>query len=61
MALYHFDKTTRLNETKIYKNAVSQSNFYRSEKEHRTGKIDDFNELATLFERLDKSRRVSFD
>ena len=30
-------------------------------KEHRTGKIDDFNELARLFERLDKSGRVSFN
>ena len=45
----------------MYENAVSQSNFYRSENEHLTGKIDGFSELATLVERLDKSGRVSFN
>ena len=38
-----------------------QPNFYRSEKEHLTGKVDGFSELATLFERLDKSGNVSFN
>ena len=45
--------------TRKYKNAVSQSNFFRSEKRTSTGKIDDFIELVTLFKRLDKSGRVS--
>ena len=45
----------------MYKNCVSQSNFYRSEKEHLNGKIDVFNGLATLFEQFDKSGRVSFN
>ena len=42
----------------MYANAVSHSKFYRSEKEHLTWKIDGFNGLATLFERLHKSRGV---
>ena len=45
----------------MYKNAVSQSKFYRSEKGYLTWKIDGFNGLAALFERLDKSGKVSFD
>ena len=35
--------------------------FIEKEKEHLTGKIDDFNELATLFEQLDKPGRVTFN
>ena len=44
----------------MYKNAVSLLNFYRPEKEHLTWKIDGFNGLATLLERLDESGKVSF-
>ena len=35
--------------------------FIDQKKEHLTGKIDDFDELATLFGQLDKSARVSFN
>ena len=45
----------------MYEKAVSQSNFRRSEKEHVTRKIDGFDGLATLFERLDKLGGVSFN
>ena len=45
----------------MYENAVSQSNFHRSEKEHLSRKIDGFKRLAAVFERLDKSGRVSFN
>ena len=47
--------------TRMYEKAVSQSNFRRSEKEHLTRKIDGFDGLATLFERLDKLGGVSFN
>ena len=45
----------------MYENVVSQSNFCRSKKEHLTWKIDSFNGLAALFERLEKLGRVSFN
>ena len=42
----------------MYENAVSHSNFYRPEKEYLTWKIDGFNGLATLLERLDESGKL---
>ena len=63
-------ETTRLNEdidrgvlnlTRVYENAVSQSKFYLKGKEHLTWKIDGFNELTTLFERLDSLGSDSFN
>ena len=45
----------------MYENAVSHSNFYGEEKEQLTWKVDGYNRLATLFERLDKSGRDGVD
>ena len=66
--------TTRLNEDidravrgvcdirrECMKKKIRNRIFKDQKEEHLTGKIDGFNGLATLFERLDKSGRVSFN